>query len=448
MNQRDDVHQTVAPEPADLQPSSPPGPKGARGPDSAGPPARAQASDSGEAPPSGRPPSAKATGKRRRPKPQERQETEVESLLGPGVKTPSGIPRSYSPMDASTHAMFRVELPDFAGPLDLLLYLIRRHELDIFDIPIKFITERYHAMLDTLIALPVDVAAEFLVLATELTHIKSKMLLPAKEGVVVEDDDEEEDPREALVRRLLAYQKYRDAAVALEQRDQLGRDVFARVAPTQESQEEVDPGLKGVSIFKLVELMSRMMRRVPEHHTISLDPVRISDRVEYVTGFGQARGGRFSLVQLFQGMLSRAELVITFIAVLEMARLGVIRITLNPQEGALDNPKAQKETKRVESAPQNKTSADDPSAPQNKTSAHDPGGLPGTGSAEDIAPMGAQESTDRREKPSAEEPPELKATVSPTDAQENPEGSEEPLPDIWIVLTGKETVGPVQDDYR
>jgi segregation and condensation protein A len=253
------------------------------------------------------------------------QETEVESLLGPDVKTPHGIPRDYKPLESSTHGLFHIELADFAGPLDLLLYLIKKHDLDIFDIPIKFITDRYLEMLGALGDLPIDIAAEFLVLASELTHIKSKMLLPTHEGVAVEQDDGPElDPREELVKRLLEYQKYRDAAGQLSDRDQLGRDVFARIAAP--SDDELDMGLKAVSVFRLVELMATLVKKQEGHHEIALDPVSIVERIEYVIAFGEAREGRFMLTHLLQGLMTRTELVVTFIAVLEMTRLGLLKL--------------------------------------------------------------------------------------------------------------------------
>src|SRR5687767_13214885 len=112
--------------------------------------------------------------------PELRAESEAESILGPDVRTPVGVPKDYKPLESSTHEIFQVELSEFAGPLDLLLYLIKKHDVDVFDIPIKFITDQYLAMLDALTGLPIDVAAEFLVLAAELAHIKSKMLLPAR----------------------------------------------------------------------------------------------------------------------------------------------------------------------------------------------------------------------------------------------------------------------------
>ena len=260
---------------------------------------------------------------------EERERREVEELLGPDVRSPVGIPGGYKPSESSINPLFRVELTEFAGPLDLLLYLIRKHEIDIFDIPIKFITDQYLEMLRTLKSLEIDLAAEFLVLAAELTHIKSKMLLPAREGVAVEEEVEEGDPRAELVRRLLEYQKYRDAAEQLADLDHLGRDVFARVPPTLEQVEDLDPGLKSISIFKLVELMAKLMKKAPAaSHAISFEAFSLSERMTYVDDFSRAREGRFTLVQLLQGILSRAELVVTFIAVLEMTKLGLLRIKI------------------------------------------------------------------------------------------------------------------------
>ncbi|MCK6547114.1 segregation/condensation protein A [Myxococcota bacterium] len=267
-----------------------------------------------------------------------RAETEAESILGPDVRTPVGIPREYKPIESSTHELFRIELADFVGPLDLLLYLIKKHDVDILDIPIKFITDKYLEMLESMEALPIDIAAEFMVLAAELMHIKSKMLLPAREGVAVEPDEPEGDPREELVRRLLEYQKYRNAAAALDDRDQLGRDVFARVASTLDVIGDLDAGLKSVSVFKLVELMAAMLKREGGHHEIAFETISMKERIEYVLAFGEARDGRFTLTELLQGIVSRYELVVTFIAVLEMTRLGLLRLSVEEDEPKVKEP--------------------------------------------------------------------------------------------------------------
>jgi segregation and condensation protein A len=249
-------------------------------------------------------------------------------------------------------------------------------------------------MLDTLEALSIDVAAEFLVLASELAHIKSKMLLPAREGVAVESEAEPElDPREELVRRLLEYQKYRDAAGQLADRDQLGRDVFARVPSTIDVVGDLDAGLEGVSVFKLVELMAGLIKRDEGHHQISFEAISISERIDYVFSFGQAREGRFSLTELLQGIATRRELVVTFIAVLEMTRLKMLRLFAED---------AEEERRRAEAASPSSDPLDDA----------------------------------------------LGSEAGARDARASARADDPPLPLIWVELTGKMLDGQIRDDYR
>ena len=134
-------------------------------------------------------------------------------------------------------AAWSVQLPHFEGPLDLLLHLCQKHELDILDIPIAFVTEKYLEYLAVMQLMQLDVAAEYLVMAATLAHIKSKMLLPAPPpGQEDEADPEDEiDPREALIKRLLEYQKYKQAGEELAARGVAGRDVFLRGAPVEEA---------------------------------------------------------------------------------------------------------------------------------------------------------------------------------------------------------------------
>ena len=261
--------------------------------------------------------------------------SEIERMLGDKLRSPVRIPKAYHPGETSTHALLQVELTDFAGPLDLLLFLIRKHELDILDIPIAFIAEQYIKMIDELSSMPIDVAAEFLVMAAELAHIKSKMLLPPDEGIPVEDEEDDDgDPRTDLVRRLLEYQKYRDAAHDLSDLDRLGRDVFARQPELIGADEEFDPGLRSGNIFKLVETMADILNRLePEiQHEVEADPGTVSDRVVHALEFGKTHGNRFSFWDLLQGAKSRQIIVLTFIAILEMARTRVIKIEMVESE--------------------------------------------------------------------------------------------------------------------
>src|SRR2546430_5126715 len=132
--------------------------------------------------------------------------------------------------EAAPQTGFAVALPVFEGPLDLLLTLIQEHKLDIFDIPISFVIDKYLEYMDAARALNIDLAGEYLLMAATLAHIKSRMLLPREQALDAPDGEQGPDPREELVRRLLEYQKYKDAARTLAVRPQLGRDIFVRRA--------------------------------------------------------------------------------------------------------------------------------------------------------------------------------------------------------------------------
>ncbi len=156
---------------------------------------------------------------------------------------------------------YQVALPQFEGPLDLLLHLIQTHELSILDIPMKFVTEKYLEYLSLMQALTIDVASEYLVMAAMLTHIKSKMLLP--EAPKGQDDSAEEellDPREELVRRLLEYQKFKHAAAELQDRGTLGQDVFTRPELPDDAPKEQGP-LASFPVFQLFDAFYKLLER-------------------------------------------------------------------------------------------------------------------------------------------------------------------------------------------
>lgn len=225
---------------------------------------------------------------------------------------------------------YRVELPAFEGPLDLLLHLIQQHELDILDIPIAFVTEKYLGYLRLMEEMNIDVASDYLVMAAQLAHIKSRTLVPA--APVDEDDEgllEEEDPRAELVRRLLEYQKYKDAASALGGRSVLGRDVFTRGAPSPEGSGPAP--LSPVGVFRLLEAFQGVLQRaeITTDHEIGVEQFTIADRIQQLSArLTNAQSVRFEA--LFEGERTRGELVLTFLALLEMTRLRMI--TLNQNE--------------------------------------------------------------------------------------------------------------------
>ncbi len=227
---------------------------------------------------------------------------------------------------------YRIKLESFEGPLDLLLHLIQQHELDILDIPVSFITAKYLEYLKLMQVLSIEIASEYLVMAATLVHIKSKMLLPV--APTGQDDgmpqEEEEDPRAELVRRLLEYQKYKAAAAELAERGTLGRDVFARGV-----EEAAAPGpaeFAKVEVFGLLEAFEKVLKRtkVKIDHEVVFDRISITDRiVELVDRLQGRRAVRFEW--LFLGAArgvapNRFDLVITFLAMLEMCRMRLLRV--------------------------------------------------------------------------------------------------------------------------
>jgi segregation and condensation protein A len=222
--------------------------------------------------------------------------------------------------------VFRLEFGTFEGPLDLLLHLIQSHELDILDLPIAFITEKYLEYLALMRELALDVVSEYLVMAATLAHIKSKMLLPAPpEG---QDDDaaeEQGDPREELVRRLLEYQKYKAAAEELAGRGLAGRDVFTRGAPAEEA--KGDAPLGGMTLFQLLDAFNRVLKRANAEFSreITAERITIQDRIQEIVDLLKERR-RIVFEELFEGYLTTYDLVVTFLAMLEMGKQKLLRL--------------------------------------------------------------------------------------------------------------------------
>jgi segregation and condensation protein A len=246
---------------------------------------------------------------------------------------PDAAPVERPPVAPAFDGQYRVDLPKagFEGPLDLLLHLIQQHELDILDIPISFITERFLAYLKLMQTLTIDVASEYLVMAATLAHIKSKMLLPSvPEGQ--EDGlpgEEEEDPRAELVRRLLEYQKYKAAAADLAERGTLGKDVFGR--GSAEAVPEGPAPFADLGVFSLLDAFEKVLKRsnIRVDHEVMFDRISITDRiVELTEKLGERRAMRFEdmLVDPSGRPPTRFDVVITFLAILEMARLRLIRV--------------------------------------------------------------------------------------------------------------------------
>jgi segregation and condensation protein A len=238
---------------------------------------------------------------------------------------------------------YRVTLPEFEGPLDLLLHLCKTHELDIVNIPIAFITRKYLEYLELMQSMSVDVAADYLVMAATLAYLKSRELVPTPEPLetVGEDGEPELDPREELIRRLLEYQKYKHAAEQLGGRPIEGRTVFPRGVPIEKD----DPANRPFgdhSVWKLIEAFGKILETAggaPTTHDVIVDRVSIGTRIGQLGERLKAGGGSFRFDACFDLTLPEAELrnqvVVTLLAILELARLKAVRVLQSPTDDTL-----------------------------------------------------------------------------------------------------------------
>jgi segregation and condensation protein A len=248
----------------------------------------------------------------------------------------AALVKDYAPLAESADPLMRVELGQFEGPLDLLLHLIKRDGMDIMDIPIGRICDAYMQMLEQARELNIDVAAEFLLMAATLAHIKSKMLLPREERPADEDEAEQGDPRAELVRRLLEYQKYRRAAQLLGLQGVLGRDVFARPETALLEGE----GLLGKQdpmalVAVLADIFARTKRRVV--HEVFVERMSVGARINELVDLCQVRE-HITFDELLAYGEEPAQLskrVVTFLALLEMTRLRLIRLHQPSDRGTI-----------------------------------------------------------------------------------------------------------------
>ncbi len=223
-------------------------------------------------------------------------------------------------------AAYTVRTESFEGPLDLLLYLIKKNEVDIYNIPIAAITRQYLEYIELMKELNLDIAGEFVLMASTLIQIKSRMLLPVPE--VEEADESEEDPRAELVRRLLEYQRYRDAADRLTECETLGREVFARkfTPPEFEGLKPIETPPE-VELFELIEAFRALLARVPEasFHEVGAEGMTIADRINEVLDLIRGKES-VPFERLFTAPLTREYVVVTFLSLLELCKLKMVRL--------------------------------------------------------------------------------------------------------------------------
>jgi segregation and condensation protein A len=230
---------------------------------------------------------------------------------------------------------YQVRLQDFEGPLDLLLHLIRKNELDIYNIPVAEIANQYLAYVGVMESLNLDGVGDFLVMAATLAYHKSKMLLPAP-AEAEEDEEDEFESLESLRRRLIEYQRYKEAGQALGERDLLNRDVFkVRLASDGQESEEELPLLKA-SLFDLIDAFQKVMVRAPKEalHEVMPDRIRLVDRIMQVLDAVTAKRSMM-FEDLFEGDADREMIIVTFLSILELVRLGLLRAHQSDPFGAV-----------------------------------------------------------------------------------------------------------------
>ncbi len=241
----------------------------------------------------------------------------------------------HLPLLDGFHEQYSVHLDKFDGPMDLLLHLIKKNELDICDISIAVITRQYLEFIKLMKDLNLEVAGDFLVMAATLLLIKSRQLLPLDEQ---EEPELEEDPRAELVRRLLEYQQYKEAGMVIGARALLGREVFVRNAsePVLAAAQSAEGPLE-VSLFELVEAFRVLLQRIPLesfHDVAPGDSLSIADCINEILSLLQEQD-TIQFDDLVREECTRERIIVTFLALLELSRLKLIRIFQGNGHGSI-----------------------------------------------------------------------------------------------------------------
>jgi segregation and condensation protein A len=224
-----------------------------------------------------------------------------------------------------TELPYQVRIENFEGPLDLLLHLIKKNEINIYDIPIAMIAQQYLEHIEAMKDLNLNIAGDFLVMAATLLQIKSKMLLPVDE--TAEDEEDGPDPREELVRRLLEYKTYKEAACQLDGQEKLWREIFSREQAPPVEVETDETLLENVSLFDLVDALKGILERNPGRNLLEIIPdnLTVRERMNVILETLEGKDS-VSFAALFEASCHRMVIIVTFLALLELIRLRVARV--------------------------------------------------------------------------------------------------------------------------
>ena len=237
------------------------------------------------------------------------------------VESPAARDRDGEPLVRAARPGVTFKLPRFEGPLDLLLHLIKRDEIDIHDIPIAHITKQYLQYLELMRMLDLDVAGEFLVMAATLMRIKAKMLLPLPS---TQEDEDEGDPREELVQRLIEYRLYKEASEGMQVREGLRRSLHERgTVPTEDDAGPLP--LAPANLFDLLAALQRVMARKPERvvYEVQTEGWDIEDKMSLIARTA-AELGELKFSELMREARARMEIIVSFMALLELIKLGKV----------------------------------------------------------------------------------------------------------------------------
>jgi len=225
---------------------------------------------------------------------------------------------------------YHVALENFEGPLDLLLFLVRKNELDIQDIPIVTITSQYMEYIDMMKALNLDIAGDFLVMASTLMYLKSRALLPKSDNE--EEQLEEAEALEALKQQLLEYQQYKDAAERLKEQNILEKDVFARALFAEPVPVDDEAALQEVSLFDLIKAFRVMLERTDgdeDEYDVSVEEISVKDRIAELLQSIEGQVDGVDFISLFPAHATKVLVITTFLAMLELMKMQAVRIYQN-----------------------------------------------------------------------------------------------------------------------
>ena len=228
---------------------------------------------------------------------------------------------------------YKVQIKNvFEGPMDLLVHLIKKHEMDIYDIPIALITEQYLQYIEWMKAINIDIAGDFILMASTLTKIKSRMLLP-----IHGEEDDDDDPRLEIVKPLEEYLRIRSAADELASRNLLGEDTFVRNPNLEDFAVDQDGEIIKVGLFELIDAFQKIIEKISDQRGMDIlaaDTISVRDRIAQLIDIFETKKS-VTFDELFSSNVDKSEVVVTFLAILEMVRLSLLTIVQNTQSGII-----------------------------------------------------------------------------------------------------------------